>query len=183
MDKESRKIKLTQYFNELESDGRDYSKLKRFLMDESDYLIAPASTKYHGAVDGGLFYHSELVSEQLIDFTNKLGLEWSKSTSPRLVGLFHDICKVNVYNKVDRYGKSTWEYSDKSPLGHGEKSVIMILRLFPELTNEEMYCIRWHMGAFDSDTNWNNFTNSIKCYHNVLWTHTADMVASNFYNS
>ena len=35
------------------------------------------------------------------------------------------------------------------PLGHGEKSVI-ILQSFIKLTRDEVYAIRWHMGAFDA---------------------------------
>jgi hypothetical protein len=34
-------------------------------------------------------------------------------------------------------------------LGHGEKSVILLLRLGLQLTNDEMMAIRWHMTAWD----------------------------------
>ena len=37
---------------------------------------------------------------------------------------------------------------DKFPLGHGEKSV-MILQQYIELTTDEIYAIRWHMAGFD----------------------------------
>jgi len=46
------------------------------------------------------------------------------------------------------------------------------------LTEEEVLCIRWHMGAFDEKENWNAYGKAIEKYPNVLWTHTADMVAS-----
>lgn len=46
------------------------------------------------------------------------------------------------------------------------------------LTEEERLCIRWHMGAFDDKENWNCYGAAIEEYPNVLWTHTADMVAS-----
>lgn len=46
------------------------------------------------------------------------------------------------------------------------------------LTEEERLCIRWHMGAFDNKENWNCYGAAIEEYPNVLWTHTADMVAS-----
>ena len=35
------------------------------------------------------------------------------------------------------------------PLGHGEKSVILVLCSGIELTDAEMLAIRWHMGGFD----------------------------------
>ena len=47
-----------------------------------------------------------------------------------------------------------------------------------QLTEEEMLCIRWHMGAFDEKTNWNYYTRAIHKYPNVLWTHMADMVSA-----
>jgi len=62
-------------------------------------------------------------------------------------------------------------------LGHGEKSVI-ILQQNIQLTDEEMYCIRWHMGAFDDKENWNSYGRACTVYPNVLYTHTADMVAA-----
>ena len=36
----------------------------------------------------------------------------------------------------------------RQPLGHGEKSVI-ILQQYITLTSDEIYAIRWHMGGFD----------------------------------
>jgi len=47
-----------------------------------------------------------------------------------------------------------------------------------KLTPEEVMCIRWHMGAFDEKHNWKYYTAAVKKYPNVLWTHTADMIAS-----
>jgi hypothetical protein len=35
------------------------------------------------------------------------------------------------------------------PLGHGEKSVIMLLTLGLKLTRDEMLAIRWHMTAWE----------------------------------
>lgn len=46
------------------------------------------------------------------------------------------------------------------------------------LTEEEILCIRWHMGAYDKEENWNHFNAAIRKYNNVLWTHVADMIAS-----
>lgn len=44
-------------------------------------------------------------------------------------------------------------------------------------TPEEIVCIRYHMGAFADREEWNYYTNAVRIYPNVLWTHTADMVA------
>lgn len=61
--------------------------------------------------------------------------------------------------------------------GHGEKSV-MLLSQHLSLTMEEILCIRYHMGAFVDQKEWNDYTRAIHAYPNVLWTHTADMLAA-----
>ena len=43
---------------------------------------------------------------------------------------------------------------------------------------EEIMCIRWHMGAFDERENWKYYSAAVKKYPNVLYTHVADMTAS-----
>lgn len=73
---------------------------------------------------------------------------------------------------------SKWEYNPHTLLkGHGEKSV-MLLSQFYTLTEEEICCIRYHMGAFTPKEEWNDYTGAIHAYPNVLWTHHADMLAS-----
>lgn len=72
-----------------------------------------------------------------------------------------------------------WEYNNAVLLpGHGEKSVMMAMGLLGTLTDEEILCIRWHMGAFDDKGNWNSYGRACTEYPNVLYTHTADMVAA-----
>ena len=46
------------------------------------------------------------------------------------------------------------------------------------LTEEEIMCIRYHMGAFTDKEEWRDYTNAVKNFPNVLWTHQADMLAS-----
>lgn len=75
-----------------------------------------------------------------------------------VMGLLHDVCKLDVYHRETkrRRNKETgkWEdyqgysYRDPFPLGHGEKSVFLIMRHMA-LTEEEALAIRWHMGAYD----------------------------------
>lgn len=144
-------------------------------LTELGFFEAPASTKYHGAYTGGLFDHSVEVTKTLVKLTEELKLEWSRPESPYIVGMFHDLCKVDVYNR-NEYGDL--EYSDRSLIpGHGEKSVIYALKLL-ELTDEEIACIRWHMGAYEDAKMWAYFDKAIDQYPNVLYTHMADMIAS-----
>ena len=55
---------------------------------------------------------------------------------------------------------------------------MLLLQAPIRLTEEEMACIRYHMGAFTEKEQWNDYTNAVHKYHNVLWTHQADMLAS-----
>ena len=57
----------------------------------------------------------------------------------------------------------------------------MMLSRFINLTEEELFCIRFHMGAYEKE-NWAEYDRAIRAYENVLWTHTADMYASKVLN-
>lgn len=147
---------------------------------ENGYFTAPASTKYHGAHEGGLFDHSFAVTAELVKLTEVNNLKWDDIRSPVVVGLFHDICKMDQYKHPveDMENTNQWIFSDDTLLkGHGDKSV-MILASHIQLTEEEVMCIRYHMGAFTDKSEWNDYTRAIHKYQNVLWTHHADMLAS-----
>ena len=151
-------------------------------LSDIGFFEAPASTKYHGAYDGGLFDHSLETARALVELTEKLGLTWERPESPFIVGMYHDLCKCDLYvpNKFDEiepYQRFVFNNEIIIP-GHGEKSIIMLQR-YIYLTDEEIACIRWHMGAFETDTKmWNYYGKAIETFPNVLYTHTADMIAS-----
>lgn len=154
------------------------------------FFNAPASTKYHGNHPGGLYEHSMKVYDHLYNLTTNCGLCWMREESPFIVGFFHDLCKIDQYKEIiDVPGKvmfgndepegqkQHYEYNNELLLsGHGAKSV-MILSTFLQLTEEEMLCIRYHMGAYEKD-DWTGYDLAIRKYPNVLFTHTADMLAS-----
>ena len=151
---------------------------------ELGFFDAPASTKFHGAHEGGLFDHSAAVTDALVNLTDKLGLEWQLPRSPYIVGMYHDLCKCDTYKRTaDDF--VPYAHNNNTLLnGHGEKSVIVLQQLFAKcgcgihpLTDEEIACIRWHMGAFDDKTNWDYYSNACSIYPNVLYAHTADMIA------
>ena len=145
-------------------------------LEEIGFFTDPASTKYHGNYEGGLFDHSRAVATELINLTERLGLKWEREESPVIIGLYHDLCKCGSYIKNE---DGTYKYNtDQIIPGHGEKSII-IAQKYIELTDEEIACIRWHMGAYETDTKmWDYYGRAIEKYPNVLYTHTADMIAS-----
>lgn len=159
--------------------------------EEHNFFKAPASTKYHGSYPGGLVEHSYNVTKALCKLTRNNGLKWGRVISPFVVGMFHDICKIDAYKPkksnelINSEGEvyltlyDGYEYNyDTLYKGHGEKS-LMILSGLCQLTEEEAACIRYHMGAFnDKSYEWNDYTRAIHKYPNVLWTHHADMIAA-----
>lgn len=147
------------------------------------FLEAPASTKYHGAWPGGWFDHSLCVMQQLVLLTERNGLLWERSESPYIVGFFHDACKLDQYVELrveDMKPVYGWNGNTLFK-GHGEKSVLMLASMGAQLTEEEVTCIRYHMGAFTEKEQWNDYCRAVEKYPNVLWTHTADMIASHVY--
>lgn len=136
-------------------------------LDAKGFFDAPASTKYHGAYAGGLFDHSQNVYLQL-----ELHID---DVSAFKIAFLHDICKCDQYKATD----NGYEYvKDTLLTGHGEKSVMLLYDCPVRLSEEEVTCIRYHMGAFTQKEQWSSYTNAIHKYPSVLWTHTADMIAA-----
>ena len=159
-------------------------------LNKTDFFTAPASTKFHSAYEGGLCEHSLHVYKRLKNLVeNEYGNDWSKIISAEsiaIIGLLHDVCKVNFYKtdvknvKVDGVWeqKQIYTIDDTLPYGHGEKSVYMI-NGFMRLTREEAFCINWHMGGFDPRAQ-NGYTlqNAFYMYPIAVLTHIADMQAT-----
>jgi len=145
-------------------------------LKRNGFFTAPAAKSHHGNYEGGLFDHSYAVAETLKQLTKANRLKWGNLRSPFVVGMFHDLCKIDAY-KQNSDG-SGWNYNNDFLIpGHGDKSLIYLAQHM-KLTPEEVMCIRWHMGSFDEKENWKYYSASVKKYPNVLWTHTADMIAS-----
>ena len=153
-------------------------------LTKNAFLDAPASTKYHGSYPGGWFDHSLCVMQQLVLMTERNGLTWARPESPYIVGFFHDLCKLDQYQQIreDASGNPVYAWRDNTLYrGHGDKSVLVLASLGASLTAEEVACIRYHMGAFTDKEQWDDYTRAVEQFPNVLWTHTADMIASHVY--
>lgn len=160
-------------------------------LGENGFFNAPASTKYHGNYAGGLFDHSFMVMNLLVELSAANALKWKRPASPFIVGMFHDLCKIDQYRHpvtghieefnggcTPIYDEQAWEYNpDTLFKGHGDKSIILLSQ-FLTLTDEEIACIRYHMGAFTEKEEWRDYTRAVHAFPNVLWTHQADMLAS-----
>ena len=135
-------------------------------LEKNGFFEAPASAKFHLNREGGLLEHSLNVYEAALKVKANM-VELNPSLIVRLPGdsiaisaLLHDVCKSDIYHKEimsrkkpdgywEKYEGYKSDYADSFPMGHGEKSVIMLLRWGLEMTDAEMLAIRWHMAPWD----------------------------------
>lgn len=136
------------------------------MLEEKGFYEAPASSRFHLSCKGGLAEHSMNVYEAAIMLREQIILKKPELEaqlpleSVAICALLHDVCKTDIYKEGilsrknddgywEKYVGFSVDYNMGLPLGHGEKSVIMLLSWGLELTPEEMLAIRWHMSAWD----------------------------------
>lgn len=130
----------------------------------TDIATAPASTKYHLSEDGGLIKHSINVMRRLIKLVQMEYGDIDKSPYTKetiaFVALFHDISKVNFYEKFEKSVKikGTWEQTfgykvrdNKVSVGFSGENSLYILNKFFDMSIEEASAIRWAEGASSSN--------------------------------
>ena len=128
---------------------------------KTDFYDAPASAKYHSNYDTGLLDHSLMVYNLAEAFFEKMKMidpELAVSIPEESIivsALLHDVCKICFYRKTIKWKKNEhndwmqydgYEIEDSFPIGHGEKSVIKLLKLGLDINPCEMLAIRYHMG-------------------------------------
>lgn len=131
-------------------------------LSETDFFTAPASSRYHGAYEGGLADHSLNVHQRLIELSEFFSEDMDTPISQEsiaIVALFHDVCKIGCYKVSTRNVKNEqtglWEkvpfykFEEDFPFGgHGSKSVYLVQH-FMMLEPFEAAAINCHMGPWD----------------------------------
>ena len=158
-------------------------------LEKTDFFKAPGSTKGHSSYESGLLEHSlnvyhllkqKLAQKPFSDFVQV------QDETIILIALLHDICKTNYYTVDYRNRKNEdgvwvkepyYAINDTIPYGHGEKSVMMVSK-FIDLTMEEMYAIRWHMGLSEPKELYGTLGNAYEKYPLCLALHASDMEAA-----
>ena len=169
----------------LRGTGRDGIENLLDYMDKAGFYTAPASTKYHGAVEGGLADHSINVLKiaTLTAFALKGAYMETIENSIIRTSILHDLGKVGQFGKplyvdnVLKKGISEAQPYKTNPdlhtLPHEVVSCIEVER-FIELTPEEQQAIAWHNGLYGA------FKYEIQGKETPLYLilHFADMWAS-----
>lgn len=167
-------------------------------LEDWGFYEAPASAGHHLNVAGGLVQHSlNTCKAALAVYEGMKTLEpylanEVKRESVIIASLLHDVCKTDIYKPTVKRRKNQlgiWEDSEgykvtykNFPMGHGEKSVILLLCSGLELFDDEMLAIRWHMGAWGVNMNsyedQRNYDTARMLYPLVAIVQTADGLAA-----
>ena len=134
-------------------------------LESLGFFEAPASSTQHLNTEGGLLQHSLNVCKCALMLREQMALcdESIAKEVPEnrviIASLLHDVCKSDIYVRSAVKRKTsigTWESTEgykitynNFPMGHGEKSVIMLMGMGLAMYDDEMLAIRWHMGAWD----------------------------------
>lgn len=124
----------------------------------TDFYIAPASTRFHDSQPFGLLKHSLDVADKIIALCDVDSFKSVLVDEAVLCALVHDWCKIGLYESYQRNVKNEqgqWvqvqAYNrgvSKYPLGHGEASMWLASKFF-KLSLEECLAIRYHMGRWN----------------------------------
>ena len=159
------KTNKEEFLRLLRSTGREGVEDLIQELERLGFFTAPASAGHHLNTEGGLVQHSLNVCRVALRLRDEMEAlcpaikGQCPDDSVILASLLHDVCKADVYKRTVKRRKNAlgqWEdaegyrcsYRD-FPMGHGEKSVIVLLCAGLQLTDEEMLAIRWHMGAWE----------------------------------
>ena len=182
----------------LRSTGRDGVEDVLEGLEEMGFFTAPASANHHLNIEGGLLIHSVNTCKAALMVWEGMkalepGLEKEvQRDSVIIASLLHDVCKSDIYIRSVKKRKNVlgqWEDSEgykvsykNFPMGHGEKSVILLLCNGLEMTDDEMLAIRWHMGAWGINMNsfedQRSFDTAQKLYPLVSIVQVGDKLAA-----
>jgi hypothetical protein len=168
-------------------------------LEASDFYTAPASTRYHASYEGGLCQHCLNVYRNIVELNKNKKLNLDEN-SLLIVSLFHDISKMNFYEKTyrnkkvylpsgtkhDNGGNFDWvaeegyqviEQKSRFLFGNHEQTSEFILRSFVPLSYEESIAILHHHAGMSEDCAKDNISAVLNRYPLALALHLADMMA------
>lgn len=155
-------------------------------LQKADFFTAPASTRYHGAYEGGLCEHALDVYNFAKKTAESFGIQVNDE-SLTIAALFHDLCKVNFYKTEFRNRKIDGKWQEVASYvvdekyafgGHGSKSVFLVQQ-FMQLHTDEAAAINCHMGFSDvSPTATNEISRAFAAFPLAWLIHVADEAAT-----
>lgn len=124
-------------------------RLVQWLVQDTDYFTAPASSRFHLNREHGLLQHHlnvyKVMARKNVEF--KLNI---RQESIIIVALLHDLCKLRLYERQPdgSYRTNTVVFNK----GHGKQSIEHVKPFLHLLPHEEAM-IRYHMGTWSMREN------------------------------
>lgn len=198
---ESNKNTFIELLNKVTRKGANIEGLISKL-ENSDFFIAPASTKWHNAVKGGLADHSLNVYYNLKSLVKNKHLEEQISEESIIIcGLLHDLSKMNFYepsirnvkvysdsgSKYDNLGRFDWVAEEtyqtvnekkRFQYGNHEENSEFMIRCFIPLTLEESIAILHHHGGKGFDSTQQNISYITSVNPLLALLHAADYIST-----
>lgn len=196
---ELNKNRFIDLLDKIDREGFNKDKLVDKL-NNSDFFIAPASTKYHCSFDGGLVQHCLNVYDSLVKLVDSFNLNVNNN-SIIICSLFHDFSKMNYYDKVfqnkkvysengskfDAGGHYDWvtvpgyvtkDANERFIYGSHEQTAEFMTRSLIPITVEESSAILHHMGGQGWDSAKDDLSGVYSRYPMALLLHIADMIST-----
>ncbi len=143
---------------------QEFDKLIEFMENETEYLTAPASTRFHLSKEQGLLEHSVNVCENMLRIKHALAPSITDESCV-IVALIHDLGKVGMPNnpqyikneptpRQKQFGYSaSVPYSFNNNLTYLSVPVRSLYLALPyiHLTEEEVQAIIYHDGQYVDD--------------------------------
>lgn len=198
---ESNKNTFIELLNKVSRKGANIEGLISKL-ENSDFFVAPASTRWHNALKGGLADHSLNVYYNLKSLVKNKHLEEQISEESIIIcGLLHDLSKMNFYepsvrnvkvysdsgSKYDNLGRFDWVSEEvyqtinekrRFQYGNHEENSEFMIRCFIPLTIEESIAILHHHGGKGFDSTPQNISYLMSVNPLLALLHVADMIST-----
>lgn len=195
---EFNKHRFINLINSIEREGFNKNLLLSHL-ENSDFYVAPSSTKYHGSYKGGLCNHCLNVYDNLTKLSKMCNVPISDD-SLKIVSIFHDISKMNYYEvfyknqkvysengpKVDAGGRYDWvqtsdykvrDINDRFLYCNKEVTSEYIARQYCNLTLEESVAILHSCGGMGDDSVKDSVNSIFTRYPLALLLYMAEMLS------
>jgi hypothetical protein len=159
---------LIKRYNDLKAKVIDreteFKALCEFIENKTEWMLAPASTRFHLSKECGLLEHSCNVAETMLKIKTVLAPDISDESCV-IVSLLHDLGKVGMpgnpqylvnepTERQKQYGHSAWTpfkfNNDLTYLSVPVRSLYLALPYLP-LTEEETQAIVYHDGQYVDD--------------------------------
>lgn len=177
-----------RYKQLLLSSGREgVDQLIKYLEEKTDFKTAPASTKFHGNVEGGLCEHCLAVYDNLCTLNKAFDKRFADD-SCIVVALLHDLAKINFYEQYDKNVKVNGQWvqekhykvrdlPNRFVYASHEQTSLFIAQQFIPLSIEEQVAILSHHGSIgDQNLNIMHVTDIYGTYSLPMFIHLADMI-------